>query len=57
MLNYPKEGQMVVDIKGNFAMAYPDGTLKPIGKPAQSKTSAEPQKENKSTTLSWESLE
>jgi len=58
MVTYPKEGQMLVDAKGRYSMAYPDGTIKPIGRPAtKSKTSNAPKQESTSKEgLSWENL-
>lgn len=53
MVNYPKEGQMLIDDKGNTKIGFPTGELKPVSikKPIAKKESAE-----KSTDFSYEDL-
>jgi hypothetical protein len=56
MVNYPKEGIIIKDAKGNLKMAFPTGELKPL---ASSTKKIQPKKEDtsKSNELGFEELE
>lgn len=57
MVGYPKEGQLVLDPKGNMAMAYPDGTVKSVSKPMpKPKTDNKKETNKKEEPILWESI-